>query len=300
MAQTISEYCENNVLVIPQALFGMKDVSTLMHAGESAIFYKTLEHDLLDIEFVTRCPCLVYIESGREVITTHDNHTYELSSKTAALFPAGIHLHSDFANTQGLLKAYLVFFGEEVLTRYLSGKRKFTDASTDTNNAEQALCLIDGSDSIAAFFQSVQVFASQQMQSNEFLQVKLQELLHLLAFQNKAGFSACLAPSKQSASAKRNINRLLENTQTLRLTVNDLAHLSGRSLSSFNRDFKAIYDMPPKQWLIQRRMQHAHQLLQESTSSVTDIALDVGYENSSHFIKAFKETYGMTPNQLRS
>ena len=295
MTRTVFDYCENNVLVTPSALFSMKDVCTLMHAGESTIFYKALEQDLLDVEFLTQSPCLVYIEHGRETITAHNNTTYTLSPGSAALLPAGLLLHSNYANTDGLLKAYLVFFGKDVITHFLRNQHKRSSPSRQG----EGVCAIDGTESLNDFFRSIQRTASQGVASAEFLNVKLLELLHLLSFQNQEGFYSCLAAKGKATTGKRNIRRLLEDKQTLRLTVSDLAHLSGRSLSSFNRDFKAQFGMPPKQWLINQRMLVAHQRLRSSTASVGDIALELGYENNSHFIKLFKSRYGMTPTELR-
>ena len=71
--KTVAEYSENNILVIPQSLFSMTDVVPLLHDGNSAIFYKNLEHDLVDVEFYTNTPCIIYIENGQETITTSEN-----------------------------------------------------------------------------------------------------------------------------------------------------------------------------------------------------------------------------------
>ena len=82
------------------------------------------------------------------------------------------------------------------------------------------------------------------------------------------------------------------------LNVEDYAYLTGRSLSAFQRDFKDQYQLPPKQWLIQKRLEKAHQLLATQDHSVTDVAYEVGYENISHFIKAFKKKYLLSPKQF--
>ncbi len=76
--KTIFEHTQSNVLVIPQALYTMKDVVVLSHHRNSAIIYKNLEHDLVDIEFYTNTPCFIFIENGREVITNSNNDTIEL------------------------------------------------------------------------------------------------------------------------------------------------------------------------------------------------------------------------------
>jgi AraC-like DNA-binding protein len=103
----------------------------------------------------------------------------------------------------------------------------------------------------------------------------------------------------QKGRAKRNIKRLLEQFAISELTAKELAELSGRSLSTFNREFKSLYSATPKQWLIDRRLTHAHMLLSEKQWSVTDAAIEAGYNNISHFIAAFKKKYGKTPHQAK-
>ncbi|WP_075533562.1 helix-turn-helix domain-containing protein [Moritella viscosa] len=91
---------------------------------------------------------------------------------------------------------------------------------------------------------------------------------------------------------------MLENYNK-NLTVSDFANLSGRSLSTFNRDFKRKYGESPKQWLITKKMTKANSLLANG-SNVTSCALEVGYSNVSHFIRAYKAIYGKTPKEIKN
>lgn len=84
------------------------------------------------------------------------------------------------------------------------------------------------------------------------------------------------------------------------LTIAQLAELSGRSLASFKRDFKAIFNMPPAQWLQQRRLTAAHQLLASSSMSMADVAWECGFEDQSHFSRVFKQRYGYPPSAFRN
>ena len=79
-------------------------------------------------------------------------------------------------------------------------------------------------------------------------------------------------------------------------TVTDFANLSGRSLSTFNRDFKRKHGQTPKQWLIKKKMEKAKVLLSEGMN-VTTCAIEIGYSNVSNFIKAYKLIHGETPNK---
>lgn len=81
------------------------------------------------------------------------------------------------------------------------------------------------------------------------------------------------------------------------LKVEDYAYLTGRSVSSFRRDFKASFNLTPQKWIKQQRMDKAVQLIQQGSDNVTQLAFAVGYENISYFIQAFKTHTGSSPKQ---
>jgi hypothetical protein len=172
----LAQYCEDNVLDIPNGLFNMRDVIPMLFNNNSSIFYKDLEMDLLNIEFYTRLPCIVYIESGKEVITTSDNRSFEISSGEAILLPKGLNLYSDYTHEGMGLKAYLVFFGPEVLSRFLSSKQ----TSTLPIYNEAAIYKICIDRIIKEYFPSLQSAYQYLNNSPHLLQLKLLELLHLL------------------------------------------------------------------------------------------------------------------------
>ena len=83
------------------------------------------------------------------------------------------------------------------------------------------------------------------------------------------------------------------------VSLNDLAYLSGRSLSTFKREFQAIYNEPTFQWIRNRRLEKAQELLIHSGLSVTDVCFATGFENIAHFSKVFKNKYGIPPSQAK-
>ena len=80
------------------------------------------------------------------------------------------------------------------------------------------------------------------------------------------------------------------------LTLAGLARLSEHH---FCRTFKQSFGIPPHQYHVQRRMEHAKVLLAEQTASVTDIALTLGYTQNSSFSTAFRKMTGWTPTEYR-
>jgi len=78
--------------------------------------------------------------------------------------------------------------------------------------------------------------------------------------------------------------------------LNQFAYLTGRSLSTFKRDFQAIFKTTPNKWLLQKRLEEAHYLLKEKKMRSTDVYVDVGFKDYSHFSVAFKKLFGTAPS----
>jgi AraC-like DNA-binding protein len=76
------------------------------------------------------------------------------------------------------------------------------------------------------------------------------------------------------------------------------AKLTGRSLASFKRDFEKVFQSSPGQWLQQKRLSEAYYLIREKGRKPSDVYLDVGFENLSHFSYSFKKTYGVAPSMI--
>lgn len=75
------------------------------------------------------------------------------------------------------------------------------------------------------------------------------------------------------------------------------AELTGRSLSTFKRDFAKVFHEPPEQWLRRKRLEQAHFLLTQEKRRPTDVYLDVGFENLSHFSTAYKRHFGVNASE---
>jgi AraC-like DNA-binding protein len=124
------------------------------------------------------------------------------------------------------------------------------------------------------------------------IKLKLLELLYDLAATDENLMGQLMQLKQQ---VRTDIPNIVEENILNPVSLNDLAYLSGRSLSGFKRDFQAIYNMPPYHWLRERRLDRARELLLNTSMSVTDICFMTGFENITHFSRAFKEYYGRSP-----
>ncbi|MCD2423212.1 AraC family transcriptional regulator [Niabella pedocola] len=82
------------------------------------------------------------------------------------------------------------------------------------------------------------------------------------------------------------------------LSMEQFGYLTGRSLTTFKRDFKKAFSMTPQRWLTQKRLELAHYQLTEKKKKPLDVCYEVGFENLSHFSFAFKKRFGYAPSYL--
>lgn len=78
-----------------------------------------------------------------------------------------------------------------------------------------------------------------------------------------------------------------------------LARMARLSPYHFLRSFKAATGVTPHQWLLRARLREAAEKLAATHAPVTDIALDVGFEDLSNFTRSFRAEFGASPRQFR-
>jgi len=82
--------------------------------------------------------------------------------------------------------------------------------------------------------------------------------------------------------------------------LTELAETANMSPYHFLRTFKAITGVTPHQWLLRARLRDAARRLATSRTAITDIALDVGFDDLSNFIRSFRAEFGLSPRQYRA
>lgn len=84
-----------------------------------------------------------------------------------------------------------------------------------------------------------------------------------------------------------------------RLTLDALAQNIGYSKYHLNRLFKASTGQSIHNYLMERRLFEAAELLRETELSLVEIALGVGYASQQSFTTAFKQKFECTPQYYR-
>ncbi|TGE08139.1 AraC family transcriptional regulator [Hymenobacter fodinae] len=125
--------------------------------------------------------------------------------------------------------------------------------------------------------------------------VKIAEVIEILRSldQNSDGVLADF-----SEPGKVNLVEFMEANYRFNISLAKFSYLTGRSLTTFKRDFKKAFQLSPQRWLTQKRLALAHYQLTEKRRKPTEFYLEVGFENLAHFSYAFKKQFGYPPTAL--
>lgn len=83
------------------------------------------------------------------------------------------------------------------------------------------------------------------------------------------------------------------------ISLDDVAHASGLSRFHLSRTFAATIGQPISAYLRARRLTEAAKQLAEGAPDILQVALGVGYGSHEAFTRAFRDQFGLTPNEVR-
>jgi len=90
----------------------------------------------------------------------------------------------------------------------------------------------------------------------------------------------------------------MEKNFMFNMPLEKFGYLTGRSLTTFKRDFYKTFSVTPQRWLTKKRLELAHYQLAEKNKKPVDVYYEIGFENLSHFSYAFKKRFGYSPTEL--
>ena len=99
--------------------------------------------------------------------------------------------------------------------------------------------------------------------------------------------------------AMRRVREFVETNLSESIDLATLASIAGLSLYHFARAFKQSAGVTPHQYLVERRVARAREMLTRTSLSLSEIALATGFSDQSHFARHFRQTLGTTPAQFR-
>jgi AraC-like DNA-binding protein len=187
----------------------------------------------------------------------------------------------------------ILFCFEEQFIRDLQEKHKFTASKIDLPDT---FIRIKPTKLIPNFIRSLKPYYNSSGDLEEpFADIKYEELLIIL-LKNQPELAGVFF--HYGMPEKINLEEFMNRNFKFNVRIERFAYLTGRSLSAFKRDFKTTFNDTPNHWLIQKRLQEAYFLIEKKNKKVSEIYLDLGFEDLSHFSFAFKKLFGLRPTEL--
>jgi AraC-like DNA-binding protein len=233
---------------------------------------------------------IVYVVDGRKI--WHTGHgSYDLQKGSCVFVKKGACIVEQFFDT---IPCFIFFFlPDDFICDAISGK---TVSGSSANAVSEPLIPIADNAMMQSFFQSMMpYFDSSREPDQTLLALKFKELV-LTLFNDTANdrlrtyFASLLAQPRTVA-----LQRIMEENFCFNLKLEEFARLSARSLSAFKRDFENLYQTSPGKWLLEKRLNHALHLLTNMGKTAGEAAFESGFESSSHFSRAFRQRFGITP-----
>jgi AraC-like DNA-binding protein len=190
-------------------------------------------------------------------------------------------------------KTVTIFLKQDFLKRFSNEYHLVAEESL----SEGALVRLKPNPNLALFIQSVLPYIENPGPENErILELKRRELLLILLGDNpdlKNILFDFTDPGKIDLKAFMNRNFRFN------VSLERFSYLTGRSLTTFKRDFRKIFNQSPGRWLVEKRLKEAHFLMHKKGQNPSSVYLEVGFEDLSHFSFAYKKLFGQNPSQIK-
>ncbi len=311
--------------IAPEQLHGGAGVRTIARGRDdgltplphSCVLHKRLAVPLHDAAVFTRVPSLSLLSAGEKLIGLAATATGEPQAQQFSLRPgevlalsADLYQISDLLpETGGVFDSTILFLDPSVLREFVRtlpapALRESLEPIDAGANAEPlrlhgaAAALTRWRESLSELLSKIAADAgpARHGDTNALLQPKLLEALQLIhLYDSRLAGWARLQIQEEAGRPPRDLRAFMLRHFERPLSVEDFARLTGRSPSTFLRDFKRSFGTTPREWLFEQRMQRASQWLASGELAVGAVAERLGYESVSHFIRTFKRRFGKTP-----
>lgn len=193
---------------------------------------------------------------------------------------------------EGQFEKIIITFDETFLKKFLE-KHYY---SAGVTNRDESFVFLQEEPLIRNFVQSLEPYYNGGDQLDKvFADLKREELLLIILKSNQELADVFF---NFGAPEKIDLESFMNKNFRFNVSLERFAFLTGRSLSSFKRDFQSIFNSTPGQWLTRKRLDEAYFKIKNESQKPGDIYLDLGFEDLSHFSYAFKKQFGQSPTNL--
>jgi AraC family transcriptional regulator, exoenzyme S synthesis regulatory protein ExsA len=242
--------------------------------------------------------CFLHIVEG-QATTLSEIDQITLQARESMLMKCGNYISKVVpTGSNSNFRSFAVHFQREVLEKIYE-KELPVFLRTQEKPSLRSFSRVGSRQLVDHFMQGIDLyFHNPSLVREELLVLKLKEII-LLLHQGEEEASIREIMASLFSPQTYSIRQIVEAHLYTDISVEELATLSNMSVSTFKREFSKGFADTPASYLKNRKLEKARELLSLSDKRVTDIALEVGFNEISHFSKAFTQKYGFSPSELR-
>ncbi|SMF42263.1 helix-turn-helix domain-containing protein [Desulfovibrio gilichinskyi] len=286
----------NFMLTIPRHIKSSTDIPSIFLDGLTLVQYQRRSSDFKH-EICVSQHSLVFILEGTKLIHSASGDI-KLGKGEAFFIRKGCHIMSEMVpEAGGVFNTILFFFNDSMFNEFVDS---LNIEGSPSNSEVPSVFKVARSEPIEIYLSSIApLFGTPLARDEQFLRLKVRELLHYIcASEGNEAFINFLYSCRNEM--KSDLASTMERYFNKNISLEDMAELSGRSLSTFKREFQKLFGTTPARWIRDRRLAWSAQLIRNSAKSISEISYESGYESLSHFSSLFRKNYGITPREYRS
>jgi AraC family transcriptional regulator, exoenzyme S synthesis regulatory protein ExsA len=237
-----------------------------------------------------------FISSGKKMWKSI-YHSYEVIDGDIIFVKKGANLTHQFFDDE--FCAIFMFIPDDFIKAFLKRNTALLTASQKDLSGQDAVLRIQQDQLLESYYHSIQSYLSLAEKPNEQLLIlKFEELL-LSLFSNKKHQDLTDYFISLCQNREYHMSRVMEENFAYNLKLENYAQLCHMSLSAFKKSFNQYYHTTPASWLKDKKLNLALHRVLTSDLSVSQISFECGFEDTSHFIRVFKQKHQLTPLQYR-
>lgn len=239
---------------------------------------------------------LLYINPQDSCITPYfiNHHTFLIKGGENIIHATKQCDIIEWKNINSLSKAIIIFIPRDIIpefaSKYEEQINRFTKGYiTKTDNRIQLI--------------SNQIIDTYQ-QENNLKELRIQSLLIDAIVHQIEGL--IIENDKHEVITNKNhydfvimAKQLIEKDLSINYTIPELSKLVGTNEQYLKKYFKQYFGKTIMNYITEKKMNHAKELIMTGEYRVVDVARLTGYKHSTHFTTAFKKYFGFIPNSLK-
>ncbi|NIA04811.1 MAG: helix-turn-helix domain-containing protein [Proteobacteria bacterium] len=285
----------SNITIVPKSFKEQPTYNLIELDDFSGVIFRPRK-ELRKQEVYATCHLFVVVLSGEKVVHTPEGD-FHIRSGNAFMVRRGLHMFSEIFAEEHQYKSLIFFIDDRLLADFFR-TNALTISSPAPGVQPKNIFQIPVSPLMRAGIDAtLPFFSNKAAVSKELLKVKLTEILLHIA-QSKQGTEFLSFVKGLQSHHKKDLLPLMEENFARSFSVKHFAELSGRSLTTFKKDFRNTFQQSPQKWINEKRLERARFLLTHTDLNVTDVCFEVGFENLSYFGQLFKKRFGTSPKKI--